>query len=65
MYAKYFGTNIVIYLPNTVPTTTTISLWKTKVQYLEVKDAVFTWRGAPDRYLEVKAAVLTCRGAPD
>ena len=40
MYAKYFGTNIVIYLPNTVPTTTTISLWKTKVQYLEVKDAV-------------------------
>ena len=37
-----------------------------QTQYLEVKDAVFTWRGAPGRYLEVvKAAVLTCKGATD
>ena len=36
-----------------------------QTQYLEVKDAVFTWRGAPDRYLEVKAAMLTLREAPD
>ena len=37
-----------------------------QTQYLEVKDAVFTWRGgAPGQYLEDQAAVLTCRGAPD
>ena len=36
-----------------------------QTQYLEVKDTVFMWRGAPGRYLEVKAAVLTCKGAPD
>ena len=36
-----------------------------QTRYREVKDAVFTWRGAPDRYIEVKAAMLTWRGAPD
>ena len=31
-----------------------------QTQYLEVKDAVFTLKDAPDQYLEDQAAVLTC-----
>jgi hypothetical protein len=31
-----------------------------RTQYLELKDAVFMWRGAPDQYLEDQVAVLTC-----